>query len=138
MHQAPVPQYDRHTESIAAGEPVKQNGKWVQPWVVTPLQASEVEEHIQQAISQSVQAIDNAAAEVYNRFMPFSEEYKVREAQAQAFKDANYQGDMPSQVAAFAIPAGLSPQAATDIILSQSAGLRGAIEALGQARMRKQ
>lgn len=138
VHQAPVPQYDHYTESIAAGEPVKQNGKWVQPWVVTPLQASEVEDHIQQAISQSVQAIDNAAAEVYNRFMPFAEEYKAREAQAQAFKDANYQGDMPSQVAAFAVPAGMAPKQAADLILAQSAGLRHDIEALGIQRMRKQ
>ena len=138
VHQAPVPQYDHYTESIAAGEPVKQNGKWVQPWVVTPLQAAEVEERMQQVIAQSAQSIDNAASEVYNRFMPFSEEYKVREEQAQAFKGGNYQGDMPSQVAAFAVPAGMTPKQATDLILAQSAALRHGIEAVGIQRMRKQ
>ena len=137
VHQTPVPQYDHYTESIAAGEPVKQDGKWVQSWAVTPLQASEVEDHIQQAILRSVQAIDTAAAEVYNRFTPFAEEYKVREVQALAFKAANYRGTMPSQVAAFAVPAGMTPKQAADLILAQSAGLRHGIEALGIQRMRK-
>lgn len=82
-------------------------------------------------------AIDNAVAAIYNRFTRFEPEYTLREAQAQAFKDAGYTGPVPEQVAAFATPAGMDAQAATDLILSEAANLRAALAALGAKRMRK-
>ena len=87
--------------------------------------------------ADAVEAIDNAVAAVYGRFTRFSQEYEEREAQAQAFKNAGYTGAVPQQVAAFATPAGKTPQEATDLILAQATQLRGALSQLGALRMRK-
>lgn len=81
--------------------------------------------------------IDDAVAAVTSRYTRFQPEYEMREAQAAAFRDAAYTGAVPRQVAAFATPAGKTPQEATDIILAQAAQLRGALDSLGELRMRK-
>lgn len=90
-----------------------------------------------EAKKRPADSIDDAVAEIYARFMRFQAEYTEREAQAQAYKDAGYTGDVPVQVAAFAGPAGKTGQQAADIILSQAAQLRGALSQLGVLRMRK-
>lgn len=69
--------------------------------------------------------------------LPFMEEYKQREAQAQAFADGGYSGAAPARVAEFALPAGLSAQVATNTILAQAAAMRADIGALSELRMRK-
>ena len=81
--------------------------------------------------------IDEAVATIYGRFTHFQLEYTEREAQAQAFKDATYTGDVPTRVSEFAVPAGMTAQAATDLILSQAVNLRTAQGALSALRMRK-
>lgn len=81
--------------------------------------------------------IDEAAANVYGRFTRFDQEYIIREQHAMAYRDAGYAGEVPRQVAAFAVPAGIKPRQAADTILQQAAMLRGAIEQLGELRMRK-
>ena len=81
--------------------------------------------------------LDDAVAAIYERPTRFSDEYKLREAQAQAYKDSGYAGDPPQQVAAFATPAGMLPTTATDLILAQAAQLRGALAQLGVLRMQK-
>lgn len=81
--------------------------------------------------------IDDAVASIYGRFTRFAIEYEEREAQAQAYKDAGYTGPVPDMVAQFATPAGMQPQAATDLILAQAANLRTAQAALSALRMRK-
>ena len=81
--------------------------------------------------------IDEAAANVYGRFTRFDHEYIIREQNAMAYRDAGYAGEVPRQVAAFAVPAGIEPRQAADTILQQAAMLRGAIEQLGELRMRK-
>ena len=81
--------------------------------------------------------IDEAVAAIYGRFTRFQLEYTEREAQAQAFKDAGYTGEVPPRVAEFATPAGMPAQAATDLILAQAANLRTAQGALSALRMRK-
>lgn len=81
--------------------------------------------------------IDDLVAAIYNRFTRFESEYTLREAQAQAYKDAGYTGTVPQQVAAFATPAGMDAETATDLILSQAANLRAALAMLGAKRMRK-
>ena len=81
--------------------------------------------------------IDEAVATIYGRFTTFQLEYTEREAQAQAFKDATYTGDVPTRVSEFAVPAGMTAQAATDLILSQAVNLRTAQGALSALRMRK-
>lgn len=81
--------------------------------------------------------IDQQVAMIYQTWMRFQAEYEAREAAATAFKAANYAGDAGVWVTAFATAAGLTPQAATDLILAQAVGLRSALAALGAARMRK-
>lgn len=81
--------------------------------------------------------IDEAVAAIYSRFTRFQLEYTEREAQAQAYKDAGYTGDVPPRVAEFATPAGMPAQAATDLILSQAVNLRTAQGELSALRMRK-
>lgn len=81
--------------------------------------------------------IDEAVAAIYGRFTRFQLEYTEREAQAQAYKDAGYTGDVPPRVAEFATPAGMPAQAATDLILQQAVNLRTAQGELSALRMRK-
>lgn len=81
--------------------------------------------------------IDDNVAAIYVRFTRFDVEYYERETQAQAFKDANYEGDVPARVQEFATPAGLAANVATDLILSQAAALRDAMAQLSALRMRK-
>lgn len=81
--------------------------------------------------------IDAAVAAITARYAPFLEEYKARETQARAFAAAGYTGEVPTQVAAFATPAGLTPQVATLTIIGQADALRAAQDALGVLRMRK-
>lgn len=101
------------------------------------LRAPTVSESAADLKTQLVTSIDDAVAAIYLRFTRFESEYTLRESQAQAFKDAGYTGTVPEQVAAFATPAGLDAQTATDLILSQAANLRGALALLGVKRMRK-
>ena len=81
--------------------------------------------------------IDVAVAAIYAKPMTYSKEYEAREAQAQAYKDAGYAGPVPPRVAGFAEPAGMTAQAAADLILLQAAQLRGALDQLSDLRMRK-
>ena len=81
--------------------------------------------------------IDEAVAGIYGRFTRFQLEYTEREAQAQAYKDAGYTGEVPPRVAEFATPAGMPAQAATDLILAQAVNLRTAQGELSALRMRK-
>lgn len=81
--------------------------------------------------------IDEAVAAIYDRFTRFQLEYTERESQAQAFRDADYAGAVPPRVAEFSVPAGMSAQAAANLILSQAVSLRDAQGALSALRMRK-
>lgn len=81
--------------------------------------------------------IDSYVAFVYGRYTRFQLEYELREAAAQAYKNAGYSGQADDMIVRFATNTGLSSQAATDLILSQSANLRGAVRALGNLRMDK-
>ena len=87
--------------------------------------------------ADAARMIDDASAAIYGRFTRFDQEYVAREAQALAYRDAGYTGDVPRQVAAFAVPAGITAQQAADTILQQAATLRAAIDQLGELRMRK-
>jgi hypothetical protein len=85
----------------------------------------------------AVKSIDKAVMAVYEKPIVLGDEYKLREAGADAYKAANYTGTVPLIVQGFATPAGLTARAATDLILSQSAQLRGALSQLGNLRMQK-
>jgi hypothetical protein len=81
--------------------------------------------------------VDQAYRDAIAPKLPFLEEYKQREAQAQAFKDGGYAGAVPARVAEFATPAGLTAQQATDLILQQASAMRDAMGTLAAQRMRK-
>ena len=81
--------------------------------------------------------IDEAVANVHGRLTRFDQEYIIREQHAIAYRDSGYTGEVPRQVAAFAVPAGIEPRQAADTILQQAEMLHGAIEQLGELRMRK-
>ena len=126
----PAPSID---QVAAEADPQLIGGVWTQTWTLVPA-SSEVIAERRQAL---VDSIDNACAAIYTRVGRFVEEYKEREAQALAYRDAGYTGPVPRQVAAFATPAGVTPTAAANLILSQAAQLRGALADLGEQRMRK-
>jgi hypothetical protein len=81
--------------------------------------------------------IDNQVAVIYSTWTRFRDEYVAREAAAQAYKDTGYAGDVSGWISGFADAADKTAQEATDLILAQSASLRGALEQLGALRMRK-
>ena len=106
------------------------NGKWEQcPDKVAAADAA--------TRAELCASIDVAVAAIYARFGRFEAEYTLREQQAKAYKAADYKGDVPVQVAAFATPAGKTPREAADIIIAQSEQLRGALSQLGVLRMRR-
>lgn len=82
-------------------------------------------------------AVDDLIASIYSNFTRFQQEYLLRQSAAQAFKDANYQGDPGVWITAFASSIGITVKQAADTILSQSANLNSALLALGALRMRK-
>lgn len=131
------PAYDSTTHELMAVDPQIIGGKWVQDWVAQPIPAPVIAQRSQALRSGLVTQIDEAVAAIYGRFTRFAIEYQEREAQAQAYKDAGYTGTVPPRVSEFAAPAGMSAQAATDLILQQAVTLRGAQGALSALRMRK-
>lgn len=112
------------------------------PFVVLTKDGWVVDEGLQQqALQASKQAakdsIDNAVIAIYNNFNPFIQEYALRKEQAQAFADANYEGEVPPQVQAVVDPTGMTPKEATDDILAQASKMQMALDKLGQLRMQK-
>ena len=81
--------------------------------------------------------IDNHAAKIYSTWTRFESEYRERQAAAEAFKAANYEGDCSRYITDFAKRAGLNNQDATDLILLQAAGLEKLQVELANQRMRK-
>lgn len=131
------PAYDDSTHEITADAPTQTDGVWTQGWTVTAIPQAVLDIREQAWRDLACADIDEACAAIYTRVGRFSEEYKSREADALAYHAAGYTGDVPRQVAAFAVPAGVTPTYATNVILAQAAQLRGALAALGELRMRK-
>ena len=103
-------------------------------WVIPPEK--------QAALAMAKQAkliaeIDEQAAKIYSTWTRFESEYRERQAAAEAFKSANYQGECSRYITDFAKRAGLNNQAATDLILQQAAGLERLQVELANQRMRK-
>lgn len=84
-----------------------------------------------------IEQIDNHAAKIYSTWTRFESEYRERQAAAEAFKAANYEGDCSRYITDFAKRANLTNQAATDLILLQAAGLEKLQVELANQRMRK-
>lgn len=84
-----------------------------------------------------IDKIDNHAATIYSQWTRFESEYRERQAAAEAYKAANYQGDCSRYITDFAQRAGLDNKTATNLILTQAAGLEKLLVELANQRMRK-
>ncbi|HHV6871806.1 TPA: hypothetical protein ACUMXH_001880, partial [Haemophilus influenzae] len=67
--------------------------------------------------------IDEHAAKIYSTWTRFESEYRERQAAAEAFKAANYEGECSRYISDFAQRARLDNKTATNLILTQAAGL---------------
>ena len=81
--------------------------------------------------------IDEHAATIYSTWTRFESEYRERQAAAEAYKSANYEGECSRYITDFATRAGLDNQTATNLILTQAAGLEKLQVELANQRMRK-
>lgn len=81
--------------------------------------------------------IDEHAAKIYNTWTRFESEYRERQAAAEAFKSANYEGECSRYISDFAQRARLDNKTATNLILTQAAGLEKLQMELANQRMRK-
>ena len=81
--------------------------------------------------------IDEHAATIYSTWTRFESEYRERQSAAEAFKAANYEGECSRYISDFAKRAGLDNKTATNLILTQAAGLEKLQVELANQRMRK-
>lgn len=107
------------------------NGK---EWMLDKAAASQL---LAEAIDNGTKVINDLVGEAYRHVTRFWPEYQLREQQAIEYKAGGYKGELPTQVAAFAEPAGKGNKEATDIVLAQAAKLRVTLEQLGILRMKK-
>lgn len=103
-------------------------------WVISPeKQTALLSEHRDSLIDK----IDNHAATIYSTWTRFESEYRERQTAAEAYKSANYQGECSRYITDFAQRAGLDNKTATNLILTQAAGLEKLQVELANQRMRK-
>ena len=103
-------------------------------WVISPAkQTAFLSEQCDSLIDQ----IDSHAATIYNTWTRFESEYRERQTAAEAYKTANYQGECSRYITDFAQRAGLDNKTATNLILTQAAGLEKLQVELANQRMRK-
>ena len=120
----------------AADNPRWDGGKFVfQAATLSPAQSAA--ELLAAAVAAGTERINSAVEAVLQPLTRFEVEYKRREAQARAYRDAGYKGEVPLQVTAFAKPAGKTPKEAADIIIAQADMLYSLLDKLGELRMRK-
>ncbi|OLV24765.1 hypothetical protein BOO19_04990 [Haemophilus influenzae] len=103
-------------------------------WIVDEKKKTEIKRKL---IKNLVDSIDDTAANISARWTRFAEEYKEREAAAEAFKAANYEGECSRYISDFAQRARLDNKTATNLILTQAAGLKKLQMELANQRMRK-
>ncbi|BBE82148.1 TPA: hypothetical protein ACPSFK_001362 [Haemophilus influenzae] len=103
-------------------------------WIVDEKKKTEIKREL---IKNLVDSIDDTAANISSRWTRFVEEYKEREAAAIAFKEANYEGECSRYISDFAQRARLDNKTATNLILTQAAGLKKLQMELANQRMRK-
>ncbi|AXP61050.1 hypothetical protein CH625_009630 [Haemophilus influenzae] len=103
-------------------------------WIVDEKKKTEIKRKL---IKNLVDSIDDTAANISARWTRFAEEYKEREAAAEAYKSANYEGECSRYISDFAQRARLDNKTATNLILTQAAGLKKLQMELANQRMRK-
>lgn len=122
-------------ENLTALEPLIEPCKWNgTAWVKDE---AKIADNFAKNQAKLIANIDEHAARIYSTWTRFESEYRERQAAAEAFKKANYQGECSRYITDFAKRAGLNNQAATDLILVQAAGLEKLQLELANQRMRK-
>lgn len=130
-----MPYIQRDTAGQVIGRFANPQPGYAEEWLADD--ALELQPPLVDLATELGKKIDDRAAAIYSRWTRFEAEYRAREAAAQTFKDAGYQGEPGLYVSSFAVPAGLTKRAAADAILAQAAALRAAQDALAALRMRK-
>lgn len=135
-------------EELAQKTPVLHQGKLVlvdkQPtpahewdgkdWVIPPEKQTAL---LAESQTRLIANIDEHAAKIYSTWTRFESEYRERQAAAEAFKSANYEGECSRYISDFAQRAGLDNKTAANLILTQAAGLEKLQVELANQRMRK-
>lgn len=103
-------------------------------WVISPEKLTAL---LAETQNQLIANIDSHAATIYSTWTRFESEYRERQAAAEAFKTANYEGECSRYITDFAQRAGLDNKTATNLILTQAAGLEKLQVELANQRMRK-
>jgi len=103
-------------------------------WVISPAKQTAL---LSEQRDSLIEQIDNHAATIYSTWTRFESEYRERQTAAEAYKSANYQGECSRYITDFAKRAGLDNKAATNLILTQAAGLEKLQIELANQRMRK-
>ena len=103
-------------------------------WVIPPEKQTAL---LAEKRNNLIEQIDSHAATIYSTWTRFESEYRERQAAAEAYKSANYQGECSRYITDFALCAGLDNKAATNLILTQAAGLEKLQVELANQRMRK-
>ena len=103
-------------------------------WVIPPEKQTALLADTQ---TRLIANIDEHAAKIYSTWTRFESEYRERQAAAEAFKMANYEGDCSRYISDFAQRARLDNKTATNLILTQAAGLEKLQMELANQRMRK-
>nr|DAM11678.1 MAG TPA: tail fiber assembly protein [Caudoviricetes sp.] len=112
-------------------EPCKWNGtEWVKD-------EAKIADNFTTTQTRLIANIDEHAAKIYSTWTHFESEYRERQAAAEAFKSANYEGECSRYISDFAQRARLDNKTAANLILTQAAGLEKLQVELANQRMRK-
>ena len=103
-------------------------------WEISPEKQAALLDETQ---TRLIANIDEHAAKIYSTWTRFESEYRERQAAAEAFKAANYEGECSRYISDFAQRARLDNKTATNLILTQAAGLEKLQVELANQRMRK-
>ena len=103
-------------------------------WEISPEKQTAL---LAEAQTRLIANIDEHAAKIYSTWTRFESEYRERQAAAEAFKSANYEGECSRYISDFAQRARLDNKTATNLILTQAAGLEKLQVELANQRMRK-
>ena len=112
-----------------------EQGEWDgNAWIISPEKQTAL---LAETQTRLIANIDEHAAKIYSTWTRFESEYRERQAAAEAFKAANYEGECSRYITDFAQRARLDNKTATNLILTQAAGLEKLQMELANQRMRK-
>lgn len=126
---------DKNGEPILIGPQPSPAHQWDgKDWVIPPEKLTAL---LTEKRDNLIEQIDSHAATIYSTWTRFESEYRERQAAAEAYKSSNYQGECSRYITDFAQRAGLDNKTATNLILTQAAGLEKLQVELANQRMRK-